>query len=79
MSDPTQVREDFVAMLADKVREAKANGATEEQAIAAVRALWLEAIQPEDEECRECGSDNTQREDAGTLCIDCGYLYRIVR
>lgn len=31
----------LAALLADKVREAVAQGATEEQAIAAVRALWL--------------------------------------
>jgi hypothetical protein len=34
----------LAAMLAGKVREAMANGATEDEAIAAVRALWLEAI-----------------------------------
>jgi hypothetical protein len=31
-------------MLRGKVREAMANGATEDEAIAAVRALWLEAV-----------------------------------
>jgi hypothetical protein len=32
-------------MLRGKVREAMANGATEDEAIAAVRALWLEALE----------------------------------
>lgn len=31
-------------MLYAKVRQAMANGATEDQAVAAVRSLWLEAI-----------------------------------
>lgn len=35
---------DLAAMLADKVQQAQANGATLEQAIAAVRALWLQAV-----------------------------------
>jgi len=35
---------EFKAMLADKVRQAQANGATEEEAIKAVRAIWLQAI-----------------------------------
>lgn len=36
--------EAFKAMIADKYRQAIANGATEDQAAAAVRSLWLEAI-----------------------------------
>jgi hypothetical protein len=35
---------EFKNMLGDKVRQARAAGATEEEAIKAVRALWLQAI-----------------------------------
>jgi len=36
---------EFKAMLADKVRQAVAAGATEEEALAAVLAIWIEAMQ----------------------------------
>jgi len=35
---------DLGAMLADKVAQAQANGATLDEAIAVVRNLWLEAV-----------------------------------
>jgi hypothetical protein len=36
--------EALVATLTRKVSQVQANGATEDQAVAAVRSLWLEAV-----------------------------------
>lgn len=36
----------FSAMFADKYAQAIANGATDEQAIKAIRDLWIEALTP---------------------------------
>lgn len=40
----TEARNALVDMLAGKVRQAQANGATEDEAIAAVRSLWIEQL-----------------------------------
>lgn len=44
MTTTQTAAKNLAEMLAAKVNEAKANGATEAEAIAAVRSLWLEAV-----------------------------------